>query len=89
MLGLVKVELDLGSIWPTNKKLSQVLVFPQFSAVLEVAAAIKGSGVHVIADWWNLLYERYLEELNRRNCVMLGSFSLNLWETPGRNDYFL
>jgi IMP dehydrogenase len=47
--------------------------FPQFSAVLEVAAALKGTGVPVIADG-EFTHRRYSKAIAAgADCVMLGS----------------
>ena len=58
--------------------------FPQFSAVLEVAEAIKGSGVPVIADGGI----RYTGDIPKAiaagaDCVMLGSLLAGTKESPG------
>ena len=58
--------------------------FPQFSAVLEVAAAIKGSGVPVIADGGI----RYTGDIPKAiaagaDTVMLGSLLAGTKESPG------
>ncbi len=58
--------------------------FPQFSAVLEVAAAIKGSGVPVIADGGI----RYTGDIPKAiaagaDSVMLGSLLAGTKESPG------
>jgi IMP dehydrogenase/GMP reductase len=47
--------------------------FPQFSAVLEVAAALKGTGVPVIADGEFATQEIFLKQLLPVLTVMLGS----------------
>jgi IMP dehydrogenase len=58
--------------------------FPQFSAVLEVAAALKGTGVPVIADGGI----RYTGDIPKAiaagaDCVMLGSLLAGTKESPG------
>ena len=58
--------------------------FPQFSAVLEVADALKGSGVPVIADGG----VRYTGDIVKAiaagaDCVMLGSLLAGTKESPG------
>ena len=67
----VKVGIGPGSICTT--RVVAGVGFPQFSAVLEVAAAIKGSGVPVIADGGI----RYTGDIPKAlaagaDCVMLG-----------------
>jgi IMP dehydrogenase len=54
--------------------------FPQFSAVLEVAAAIKGSGVPVIADG-GIRYGDIPANAGA-DCVMLGSLLAGTMESP-------
>ena len=61
-----------------------MLGFHKFSAVLEVAAAIKGSGVPVIADGGI----RYTGDIPKAiaagaDCVMLGSLLEGTKESPG------
>lgn len=78
----VKVGIGPGSIC-TTRVVAGVGV-PQFSAVLEVAAAIKGSGVPVIADGGI----RYTGDIPKAiaagaDCVMLGSLLAGTTESPG------
>ncbi|APU67218.1 MAG: IMP dehydrogenase [Bacteroidota bacterium] len=78
----VKVGIGPGSIC-TTRVVAGVGV-PQFSAVLEVAAAIKGSGVPVIADGGI----RYTGDIPKAiaagaDCVMLGSLLAGTKESPG------
>lgn len=68
----VKVGIGPGSICTT--RIVAGVGFPQFSAVLEVAAALKGTGVPVIADGGI----RYTGDIPKAlaagaDCVMLGS----------------
>ncbi|MDX1752360.1 MAG: IMP dehydrogenase [Salinimicrobium sediminis] len=78
----VKVGLGPGSICTT--RVVAGVGFPQFSAVLEVAAAIKGSGVPVIADGGI----RYTGDIPKAiaagaDSVMLGSLLAGTKESPG------
>ncbi|WP_075342237.1 IMP dehydrogenase [Tenacibaculum agarivorans] len=78
----VKVGIGPGSICTT--RVVAGVGFPQFSAVLEVAAAVKGSGVPVIADGGI----RYTGDIPKAiaagaDCVMLGSLLAGTKESPG------
>jgi IMP dehydrogenase len=78
----VKVGIGPGSICTT--RIVAGVGFPQFSAVLEVAAAIKGTGVPVIADGGI----RYTGDIPKAiaagaDCVMLGSLLAGTKESPG------
>lgn len=78
----VKVGIGPGSICTT--RIVAGVGFPQFSAVLEVAAAIKGSGVPVIADGGI----RYTGDIPKAiaagaDSVMLGSLLAGTKESPG------
>ncbi|GAB2778397.1 IMP dehydrogenase [Salinimicrobium soli] len=78
----IKVGIGPGSICTT--RVVAGVGFPQFSAVLEVAAAIKGSGVPVIADGGI----RYTGDIPKAiaagaDCVMLGSLLAGTKESPG------
>ncbi|MBT8283437.1 MAG: IMP dehydrogenase [Muriicola sp.] len=78
----VKVGIGPGSICTT--RIIAGVGFPQFSAVLEVAAAIKGSGVPVIADGGI----RYTGDIPKAlaagaDTVMLGSLLAGTKESPG------
>lgn len=78
----VKVGIGPGSICTT--RIVAGVGFPQFSAVLEVAAAIKGSGIPVIADGGI----RYTGDIPKAiaagaDCVMLGSLLAGTKESPG------
>jgi len=78
----VKVGIGPGSICTT--RVVAGVGFPQFSAVLEVAEAIKGSGVPVIADGGI----RYTGDISKAiaagaDCVMLGSLLAGTKESPG------
>ena len=78
----VKVGIGPGSICTT--RVIAGVGYPQFSAVMEVAAAIKGSGVPVIADGGI----RYTGDIPKAiaagaDCVMLGSLIAGTKESPG------
>lgn len=78
----VKVGIGPGSICTT--RVVAGVGFPQFSAVLEVASAIKGTGVPVIADGGI----RYTGDIPKAiaagaDCVMLGSLLAGTKESPG------
>ena len=78
----VKVGIGPGSICTT--RVVAGVGFPQFSAVLEVAAGIKGSGVPVIADGGI----RYTGDIPKAiaagaDTVMLGSLLAGTKESPG------
>lgn len=78
----IKVGIGPGSICTT--RVVAGVGFPQFSAVLEVAAAIEGSGVPVIADGGI----RYTGDIAKAiaagaDCVMLGSLLAGTKESPG------
>ncbi len=78
----VKVGIGPGSICTT--RVIAGVGFPQFSAVMEVAAAIKGSGIPVIADGGI----RYTGDIPKAiaagaDCVMLGSLLAGTKESPG------
>ena len=78
----VKVGIGPGSICTT--RVVAGVGFPQFSAILEVAAAIKGSGVPVIADGGI----RYTGDIPKAiaagaDSVMLGSLLAGTKESPG------
>lgn len=83
----VKVGIGPGSICTT--RVVAGVGFPQFSAVLEVATAIKGSGVPVIADGGI----RYTGDIPKAiaagaDCVMLGSLLAGTKESPGETIIF-
>jgi IMP dehydrogenase len=83
----VKVGIGPGSICTT--RVVAGVGFPQFSAVLEVAAAIKGSGVPVIADGGI----RYTGDIPKAiaagaDSVMLGSLLAGTMESPGETIIF-
>ncbi|QLE02110.1 IMP dehydrogenase [Galbibacter sp. BG1] len=78
----VKVGIGPGSICTT--RVVAGVGFPQFSAVLEVANALKGTGVPVIADGGI----RYTGDIPKAiaagaDCVMLGSLLAGTKESPG------
>ena len=78
----VKVGIGPGSICTT--RVVAGVGFPQFSAVIEVAAAIKGTGVPVIADGGI----RYTGDIPKAiaagaDSVMLGSLLAGTKESPG------
>ncbi len=83
----VKVGIGPGSICTT--RVVAGVGFPQFSAVLEVAAAMKGSGVPVIADGGI----RYTGDIPKAiaagaDSVMLGSLLAGTKESPGETIIF-
>lgn len=83
----VKVGIGPGSICTT--RVVAGVGFPQFSAVLEVAAAIKGSGVPVIADGGI----RYTGDIPKAiaagaDSVMMGSLLAGTKESPGETIIF-
>jgi IMP dehydrogenase len=83
----VKVGIGPGSICTT--RVVAGVGFPQFSAVLECAAAIKGSGVPVIADGGI----RYTGDIPKAlaagaDSVMLGSLLAGTKESPGETIIF-
>ena len=78
----VKVGIGPGSICTT--RVVAGVGFPQFSAVLEVASALKGTGVPVIADGGI----RYTGDIPKAiaagaDCVMIGSLLAGTKESPG------
>ena len=78
----VKVGIGPGSICTT--RVVAGVGFPQFSAILEVAEALKGSGIPVIADGGI----RYTGDIPKAlaagaDCVMLGSLLAGTKESPG------
>lgn len=78
----VKVGVGPGSICTT--RIVAGVGFPQLSAVMEVAEALKGSGVPVIADGGI----RYTGDIPKAiaggaDCVMLGSLLAGTKESPG------
>ncbi|SHG53083.1 IMP dehydrogenase [Salegentibacter echinorum] len=78
----VKVGIGPGSICTT--RVVAGVGFPQFSAVLEVVEALKGTGVPVIADGGI----RYTGDIPKAlaagaDCVMLGSLLAGTKESPG------
>ncbi len=83
----VKVGIGPGSICTT--RIVAGVGFPQFSAVLEVAAALKNTGVPVIADGGI----RYTGDIAKAiaagaNSVMLGSLLAGTKESPGETIIF-
>ena len=78
----VKVGIGPGSICTT--RIIAGVGYPQLSAVLQVARAIKGSGVPIIADGGI----RYTGDIPKAiaagaDCVMLGSLLAGTKESPG------
>ena len=78
----IKVGIGPGSICTT--RVVAGVGYPQFSAVLEVANAIKSSGVPVIADGG----VKYTGDIPKAiaagaDCVMLGSLLAGTKESPG------
>lgn len=83
----VKVGIGPGSICTT--RVVAGVGFPQFSAVLEVAAALKGTGIPVIADGGI----RYTGDIPKAlaagaDSVMLGSLLAGVKESPGETIIF-
>ncbi len=83
----VKVGIGPGSICTT--RIVAGVGFPQFSAVLEVAAALAGTGIPVIADGGI----RYTGDIPKAlaagaSCVMLGSMLAGTKESPGETIIF-
>ena len=83
----VKVGIGPGSICTT--RVVAGVGFPQFSAVLEVSAALKGSGIPVIADGGI----RYTGDIPKAiaagaSSVMLGSLLAGTKESPGETIIF-
>ena len=82
--GADAVKVGIGPGYICTTRVVAGVGFPQFSAVLEVAAAIKGSGVPVIADGGI----RYTGDIPKAiaagaDCVMLGSLLAGTKESPG------
>lgn len=78
----VKVGIGPGSICTT--RVVAGVGYPQFSAVMEVAKAIEGSGVPIIADGG----VKYTGDIPKAiaagaDCVMLGSMLAGTQESPG------
>jgi IMP dehydrogenase len=78
----LKVGIGPGSICTT--RVVAGVGFPQFSAILQVAEAVKGSGIPVIADGGI----RYTGDIPKAiaagaDCVMLGSLLAGTKESPG------
>jgi len=83
----VKVGIGPGSICTT--RIIAGVGYPQLSAVMHVAQAIKGSGVPVIADGGI----RYTGDIPKAiaagaDCVMLGSLLAGTKESPGETIIF-
>jgi len=83
----VKVGIGPGSICTT--RVVAGVGFPQLSAIMDVAEAIKGSGVPVIADGGI----RYTGDIPKAiaagaDCVMLGSLLAGTKESPGETIIF-
>ena len=83
----VKVGIGPGSICTT--RVVAGVGFPQFSAILEIAAALKGTGVPVIGDGGI----RYTGDIPKAlaagaDCVMLGSMLAGTKESPGETIIF-
>ncbi len=83
----VKVGIGPGSICTT--RIVAGVGFPQLSAVMEVANALKGTGVPVIADGGI----RYTGDIPKAiaagaDCVMLGSLLAGTKESPGETIIF-
>src|SRR5690606_16630204 len=76
-------------IWPRTICSTRMVAgfgFPQFSAVLEVAEALKGSGVPGIVDG-GISYTSDIPKTlaTGSDCVMLGSLLAGTKESPGEN----
>lgn len=83
----VKVGIGPGSICTT--RVVAGVGFPQFSAIMEVAAALRGTGVPVIGDGGL----RYTGDIPKAigagaDCVMLGSMLAGTKESPGETIIF-
>lgn len=83
----VKVGIGPGSICTT--RVVAGVGFPQFSAIMEVVAALKGTGVPVIGDGGL----RYTGDIPKAlgagaDCVMLGSMLAGTKESPGETIIF-
>ncbi len=83
----VKVGIGPGSICTT--RVVAGVGFPQFSAIMEVAVALKGTGVPVIGDGGL----RYTGDIPKAigagaDCVMLGSMLAGTKESPGETIIF-
>ena len=83
----VKVGIGPGSICTT--RVVAGVGYPQLSAIIEVAEAIKGTGVPVIADGG----VRYTGDIPKAiaagaDCVMLGSLLAGTKESPGETIIF-
>ena len=83
----VKVGIGPGSICTT--RIIAGVGYPQLSAVLQVAKAIKGSGIPIIADGGI----RYTGDIPKAiaagaSCVMLGSLLAGTKESPGETIIF-
>ena len=83
----VKVGIGPGSICTT--RIVAGVGFPQLSAIIEVANALKGTGIPVIADGGI----RYSGDISKAiaagaDCVMLGSLLAGTKESPGETIIF-
>ncbi len=83
----VKVGIGPGSICTT--RIVAGVGFPQLSAIMEVANALKGTGIPVIADGGI----RYSGDISKAiaagaDCVMLGSLLAGTKESPGETIIF-
>lgn len=83
----VKVGIGPGSICTT--RIVAGVGFPQLSAVMEVANALKGTGIPVIADGGI----KYTGDISKAiaagaDCVMLGSLLAGTKESPGETIIF-
>ena len=83
----VKVGIGPGSICTT--RVVAGVGYPQLSAIIEVAEAIKGTGVPIIADGG----VRYTGDIPKAiaagaDCVMLGSLLAGTKESPGETIIF-
>ncbi len=83
----VKVGIGPGSIC-TTRVVAGVGV-PQLSAIYDVARALEGTGVPLIADGGLRYSGDVVKALAAGgNCVMIGSLGGRMRGKPRRNDYF-
>ena len=88
-LGADAVKVGIGPGYNCNTSILARVGYPQLSAVLQVAEAIKDSGVPIIADGGI----RYTGDIPKAiaagaSCVMLGSLLAGTKESPGETIIF-